>query len=174
MRRAVASMRPLCRRTKASQAASSPARSWATDTSAWTPTLRGRAPVIRFDDQYEALVRAADVAAVASGTATLETALLGTPLAVVYRLHPLTYWMGRSLVHVDHIAMPNLIAERRAVPELVQGAFTPEALARELEGLLLDAGRRAAVLESLTDIRHRLEGPPPFPTAAAEVLRLLD
>ena len=71
----------------------------------------------------------AAVALVASGTATVETALLGTPMVVVYRLSPLTYLLGRPFVSVPHYAMPNLVAGRRVVPEIIQWDFTPERVA---------------------------------------------
>jgi lipid-A-disaccharide synthase len=132
--------------------------------------LEGAPPVIRFNAHYEELVRAASAAAVASGTATLEAALLGTPMVAVYRLHPLTYWMGRALVRVDHIAMPNLIAGRRAVPELVQGDLTPEALASELVRLLTDRDARERMEDALAEVRTKLAGPGAFPRAAAAVL----
>ena len=70
-------------------------------------------------DRLAGLVAAADLVLLASGTATLETALLGTPMVVSYRLSALTFAIVRMLVRVDHIAMPNLILGRRAVPELI-------------------------------------------------------
>jgi len=140
------------------------------DAEIFEAALEGGPPVIRFGDRYEELVRAASAAAVASGTATLETALLGTPMVAVYRLHPLTYWMGRALVRVDHIAMPNLIVGRQAVPELVQGDLTPEALASELVRLLTDREARGRMEGALAEVRAKLAGPGAFPRAAAAVL----
>ncbi len=79
---------------------------------------------------YEALA-AAHLALVASGTATLEAALAGTPMVIVYRVSPLTFRVARWLVRVEHVGMANLLAGERLFPELIQEDFTPERLARE-------------------------------------------
>jgi lipid-A-disaccharide synthase len=110
---------------------------------------------------------AADLALVASGTATVEAALLGTPMIVVYRLATLTYLLGRPFVRVPHYAMANLIAGRRLVPELIQGDFTAERVAAEAQSLLGDPARLAAVKEGLAQVRERL-GPPGASGRAAE------
>ncbi|MFP6662956.1 MAG: lipid-A-disaccharide synthase [Deltaproteobacteria bacterium] len=102
------------------------------------------------------LVAAADLVLLASGTATLETALLGTPMVVSYRLSALTYAIVRMLVRVDHIAMPNLILERRAVPELVQAEVSAERMAAEARAILDDPGRAAAMRADLAQVRERL------------------
>jgi lipid-A-disaccharide synthase len=81
-------------------------------------------------------LRAADAAMVCSGTSTLQAALLERPMVIVYRVSWLTYWLLRSLVRVAHIGLVNLIAGRRLMPELVQGAFTAEAGAAAVEALL--------------------------------------
>lgn len=132
--------------------------------------LEDAPPILRFEDRYEELVRACDAAAVASGTATMETALLGTPMVAVYRVHPLTYWLARLLVRVDHIAMPNLLLDRRAVAELVQGDLRAETLAGEVEALLVDTDRRAAQVGALDEVRGKMAGQRPFPAAAEAVL----
>jgi len=112
----------------------------------------------------------ATCAIVASGTATVEAALLGTPMVVVYRLSPLTYALGRPFVRVPHYAMANLIAGRRVVTELIQSGFTPDAVASEVLALLDDPARRAGVREGLLGVRERL-GPPGASARAAEVVR---
>ena len=76
---------------------------------------------------YDALA-AADCAIVASGTATVEAALLGTPMVVVYKVTPITAAILRHMIRTPFIGMVNLIAGRRVVPELIQDAFTPEAV----------------------------------------------
>jgi lipid-A-disaccharide synthase len=98
------------------------------------------------DDAREALA-AADVVLTASGTATLEALLVGRPMVVGYRVHPLTYRVVRMLrlVKVPHIAMANLLAGERLAPELVQDACTGEGLAAALDGFLDDPARAAAV-----------------------------
>ncbi|RMH15294.1 MAG: lipid-A-disaccharide synthase, partial [Gemmatimonadetes bacterium] len=98
-------------------------------------------------DDTRALLRAARAALVKSGTSTLEAALADTPLVVGYRTHPLTYAVARRLVRLDSIALVNLVAGRRIVPELVQGDLTPSALADAAEPLLdAAAPARAAQL----------------------------
>lgn len=103
-----------------------------------------------------ALVKGADTALVTSGTATLETALLGTPMLVVYKTSPLTYAIGKRLIRVKHIGMVNLIAERELCPELIQDAATPEALAAAAAPLLTDTPERRAMLEGLARVRDTL------------------
>lgn len=120
------------------------------------------------------LVGAATCGIVASGTATVEAALLGTPMVVVYRLSPLTYALGRPFVRVPHYAMANLIAGRRVVTELIQSAFTPEAVASETLALLDDPERRAEVRRGLGVIRERLGPPGASERAAALVAALVD
>jgi lipid-A-disaccharide synthase len=115
-------------------------------------------PVHAVRDETHAAVGAADVALVASGTATVEAALLGTPMVVVYRISPLTYALGRPFVQVPHYAMVNIIAQRRVVPELIQGAFTPSRVVAEARSLLTDARRRTTMEADLADVRRRLGG----------------
>lgn len=86
-------------------------------------------------ETHEAL-NASDAAAVTSGTATLETAIIGTPLAIVYKTSPLNYKLLRPLISVEHFGLINLIAEERLAKELIQDDFTPETLSRELFRLL--------------------------------------
>ena len=123
-------------------------------------------------DTYN-LVHAADLALVASGTATLETALLGRPMVIVYRLAPLTYLLARLLVDVPFIGMPNLIAEQRVVPELIQGQVTPEHIATEARRLLTDAQAYSVAQEGLREVRHRLGGGGAAARAAALVVEML-
>jgi lipid-A-disaccharide synthase len=120
--------------------------------------LRDR-PIRVLSDQTHGIVGSATVALVASGTATVETALLGTPMVVVYRVAPLTYFLGRPFVRVRHFAMVNLIAEKEVVPELIQGDFTAERVAREALGLLSDPERRKRMQDDLAQVRRRLGGP---------------
>jgi lipid-A-disaccharide synthase len=101
------------------------------------------------DGRAHALVGAARAGIVASGTATVEATLLGLPMVVVYRLSPVTYALGKPFVRVPHYAMPNLIAGREVVRELIQGAFRPAAVAEETLALLADGPRREAVRAGL-------------------------
>jgi len=119
------------------------------------------------------LLGSADAGIVASGTATIEATLLGLPMVVVYRLSPLTYFLGRPLVRLNRFAMVNLIAERDVVPELIQGDFTPERVMTETLRLLDDRARREAMLRDLADVRARLGGPGASQRAAEAVAALL-
>ena len=123
-------------------------------------------------DTYN-LVHAADLAVVASGTATLETALLERPMVIVYRLAPLTYLLARLLVDVPFIGMPNLIAEHRVVPELIQGQVTPERIAAEARRLLTDAQAYSVAQEGLREVRRRLGSGGAAVRAAALVVEIL-
>jgi lipid-A-disaccharide synthase len=119
------------------------------------------------------LMAAADLLVTASGTATAEAALLGTPMIVVYRMHPVTWEIARRLVKVPHIAMANLLAGRRLVPELLQGDVNGRRLADEIERLLGDAALLRATREGLREAASRL-GPGGAPErAAAAILREL-
>jgi lipid-A-disaccharide synthase len=115
-------------------------------------------PVLVTDDRYDA-VAAADAAIVASGTATLETALLGVPMVIVYRMNPLTYALARIATDLPHIGMPNLIAGRRVAPELVQGECTPERIAAEIRALLTNPPAAQAMRRDLEEVRGRLGRP---------------
>jgi lipid-A-disaccharide synthase len=93
---------------------------------------------------------------IASGTATLEAALIGNPFVVVYRVSPLTYAIAKRVVTVDHVAMANLIAGKRVVPELIQSDFTAENIVQQLRPLLSDGPARQSMMEELARIRGLL------------------
>jgi lipid-A-disaccharide synthase len=133
-------------------------------------------PMVRLvDNAFEALVRSR-VAVVASGTATVEAALAGTPFAVVYRLSGLTWRLGRRLVKLEHFAMPNLIAGRRVIPELIQDDFSAENVVAELKKIIPDGPERDTMIAGLAEVRARLKpsGVPAAHRAAKELLRVLD
>ena len=108
--------------------------------------------IVVHDETREAL-NAADAAAVASGTATLETAIIGTPMAIVYKTSPLNYKLLRPLISVEHFGLINLIAGERLAKELIQDEFTGEALAEELFKLLEPENNREMreKLKAVTD-----------------------
>jgi lipid-A-disaccharide synthase len=93
---------------------------------------------------------------VASGTATVEAALMGNPFVVVYRVSPITYAIAKRVVTVPHIAMANLIAEKRVAPELIQNDFTAVNIVRELNRLLPDGPPRQSMMQELARIRGLL------------------
>lgn len=120
-----------------------------------------------------ALLAASDVVLVASGTATVEGLLANVPMVVVYRVHPLTFWLARRLVKVPFVAMANLVSDdgsgKGTVPELVQGDATPERVAAEAAAYLDDparsAGTRARLARGLAEL-----GPPGAPGRTADAL----
>jgi lipid-A-disaccharide synthase len=127
---------------------------------------------VKLTENAQATVMLSRAAVVASGTATVETALTGTPFVVVYRLWMLTWLLGRRLVKLDTFAMPNLIAGKKIVPELIQGDFTGEAVVRELKKILPDGSAREEMQEALADAKRKLavtEAPPL--RAAEEILK---
>jgi lipid-A-disaccharide synthase len=130
----------------------------------------GSLPVRVVANQTQGVLASCTVAVVASGTATVEAALLGAPMVVVYRLAPLTYLLGRRLVKVPHFAMANLIAGERVVPEVIQRELTPERVAAEVRALLDDPGRRQRMREGLAEVRRRLGKPGASARAAEAVL----
>ncbi len=107
-------------------------------------------------------------AVVASGTATVEAALIGTPFVMVYRVSRLTWALGRPLVKVPFFAMPNLIAGREVVPELVQSEFTATNVVARLTPLLEDGPERSTMLAGLTEVREKLKPPAGDERSAAE------
>ena len=93
---------------------------------------------------------------VASGTATLEAALIGNPFVVVYRVSRLTYAIAKRMVKVPHVAMVNLIADKRVVPELIQDDFTASNIVQQIGPLLVDSPARQTMMEELARIRGLL------------------
>ena len=104
---------------------------------------------------YDALA-AADCAIVASGTATIEAALLGTPMVVIYRVRPLSAFILRRMIRTPFFSMVNLIAGRRVVTELIQDDFTPEAVESEVRRLLESPGTTSEMRASLAEVRAKL------------------
>src|SRR6266852_1188265 len=129
---------------------------------------------VKLTADARATVMLSRAAVVASGTATVEAALTGTPFIVVYRLSPLTWLLGRRLVSVDTFAMPNLIAGRRVVPELIQCGFTAENVVRELTAIIADGPVRRQMQEGLQEVQQRLRdnegGESPAMRAAREIV----
>lgn len=102
------------------------------------------------------LMRQAEAAMVASGTATLETALIGTPHILVYKTSAFTYWFARTVVKISHIGLVNIVADRTVCPELIQQAAMPEALTTEITKLMSDTPERVAMIEGYAEVRQLL------------------
>jgi lipid-A-disaccharide synthase len=116
----------------------------------------GVAPPVMLEHATDEILASADVALVASGTVTVQGALHACPMVVVYRVTPMTYRIGRRLVHVDTYGMVNLVAGRKVVPELIQDAFTPEATARHALEVLTNPAHAARVKADLAAVRASL------------------
>lgn len=122
-------------------------------------------PEVELVEDTRAALLHSRAAVVASGTATVEAALIGTPFIVVYKVASLTYALGRRLVRLEHYAMPNLIAGRTVVTELIQSRMTAANIVQELRPLLDEGPTRDAVVKGLAEVRARLH---PFAMPALE------
>jgi lipid-A-disaccharide synthase len=116
-------------------------------------------PIVIVEDDTYNVLNAADLAWLASGTATLEAALLQKPMVIVYRMAWFTYLLARLLVSVNHVGMVNILAGERIVPELIQGEFTSDRILRESEKILLDGALRAQTIQKLANVRQTLGTP---------------
>jgi len=114
-----------------------------------------------------------DAAVVKSGTATLEAALMGVPMVLVYRTTSTTYLLASLLARVRHVGLVNIVAGKGLVPELIQGDCTPEGIAGALGPLLNDPARAAALRAELLSLRELLGRPGCFRRVAATVLEIL-
>jgi len=114
---------------------------------------------------------------VASGTATVEAALMGTPFVMVYRVSPLTYALGKPRVKIPYFAMVNLIANEEVVPELVQQKFTAENIVAEMNKIIPDGEPRSRMIERLAAVKARLSqgsgGAHPSERAAEIILKMI-
>lgn len=124
------------------------------------------------DAQTDDVLNACDAVVTASGTATVQAALHGKPMVVIYKLSPITYRLGIRLARVDKYAMVNLIAGERIVVELIQDACTADAVADEAVRLLSDQDYRARMIASLEDVKRQLGGPGASDRAAQAILEL--
>ena len=121
---------------------------------------------------YDVMNRA-ELLILSSGTATLEAAILGKAMVILYRLSSLSYWVGRMLVHVNHIGLVNLVAGRGIAPELIQRDATPERISQEALRILTDPILRRQMAESMIEVRQRLGEPGSVQRAARIVYSML-
>lgn len=118
--------------------------------------VKGRGlPVKVFNNSFYEVLKASDVVVVASGTATLQAALAGVPMVVVYKVSPLTYWIGKHLINIDKIALVNIVAGEGLVEELIQSDATPQNIARGILRLF-DEGTRDNILKGFLKVRERM------------------
>ena len=119
------------------------------------------------------VLRAADLVLVTSGTATLETAIREKPMVIVYRVSPLSYWVGRAMIQVKWIGLVNLVAERSLVPELIQKEATGEKMAAEALRILEDEPYRKGMIQGLAEVRQKLGSPGASERVARMALEML-
>ena len=122
--------------------------------------IHGAGLEIRLVNDARAALLHARASVVASGTATVEAALIGNPFVVVYRVSSITYAIAKRVVKVPHVAMANLIAGKRVVPELIQHDFTTANIVQQIERLLPDGAPRQSMMEELARIRGLLSARP--------------
>ena len=125
------------------------------------------------DDTYNA-ISLCKVAMVASGTATLETALLGVPMVIVYKVNMFTYLIIRSVIKIPYIGMVNVISQEKIIPEFIQYDAKPKLIAEYLVNLIKDEGRWQKTKERLLGIKSKLGSPGASMRAAKEVVGFLD
>lgn len=123
------------------------------------------------EGKTDRVIVASDLVLVASGTATLQAAILETPMVILYRVAWLTYLLAQLLIKVDHMGLVNLVAGRRIVPELLQREATPNRIAEEVQSMLMDLPRREAIKKELAQVRSRLGTPGASQRAAEIILR---
>ena len=138
----------------------------------FAPFLGSFGPPVLIRDRTDDVLAASDAVITASGTATVQAALHERPMTVVYKLSPLTYRLGKPFVNVDMYAMPNLVAGRRVVPELIQEDFTPARVAEETVSYLTDREKHARTREALRRVREALGAPGASGRAADAVLEV--
>jgi len=128
---------------------------------------------LRVGGMYDLLSRAR-FCLVASGTATLETALFGVPMAILYRTSPMTYWIARMVVDIKHIGIVNILAKRGIVPEFIQHAATRDNILPTALDLISETPARLQMLDDLRAVREGLGGVGASDRAAERIVALLE
>ncbi len=129
-----------------------------------------RIPVRVVKDQANEAIAACDLLLVASGTATLQAAVIGTPMVITYRVPWLTYWIARLVIRIGCIGLVNIVAGRSIVPEVLQHEATPERLSAEVQRLLTNPEAYQAMVAELRAVRASLGAPGASRRAATHVL----
>jgi lipid-A-disaccharide synthase len=125
------------------------------------------------DNSIYEVISTAHLVVVASGTATLETALLATPMVIIYKMSPISYMIGKKLVKVPYIGMANILAGKKVVPELIQGEATADNITAEVAHLLKDDHYYQSVCEDLNSIKKELGKPGASKRAAQIAVNML-
>jgi lipid-A-disaccharide synthase len=120
------------------------------------PVEASRLPIRLLDGRAHDVIAASNAVLTASGTATLEVGLVGTPMAIVYRVQPITYFIMRRMMIINDIGLVNIVAGRRVVQEFLQGDAKPKLIADELQQLLQDADYAAQIRAELAQLREKM------------------
>ena len=107
----------------------------------------------------ESVFNRSDVLVAASGTVTLQAAIHGKPMVIMYKVSPMSYWLGRALIRVRHIGLVNLVAGRELIPEFIQGQASADNIATTLDGMLKDRHELNRLKSQLLSLREKLGGP---------------
>jgi lipid-A-disaccharide synthase len=134
----------------------------------------GAADVELVEESVDSIFRRSMLVVATSGTVTLEAALCGIPTVIVYKVSPMTYWLGKMLVRVDFMGLANLIAGREVVPELAQGRASAKNISKTVWQLLSDDDRRLAIQQDLATVRETLGGPGASKRAAQIALKMIE
>jgi lipid-A-disaccharide synthase len=129
--------------------------------------------VVVVEERGYDVMQVCDAIITVSGTVTLEIALMGVPMVIIYRVSPLTYEVGKRLIRVDHIGICNIVADERVAPELIQHDAEPEKIAAEIDRILIDPAHAAAMRRGLERVRTRLGEAGCSRKVAELVLRML-
>jgi lipid-A-disaccharide synthase len=136
--------------------------------------MAGKFPLEIAGDQFYDILNEARFCLVASGTATLETALFNVPMIVMYKVNRLTYWLAKLMVNVEAVSLVNILSDRLIVPEYIQGDARAEDILPEALELIGDTKPRDTMLSELTTLRGILGDSGASKKAAEEVLSVMD
>ncbi|VAW93392.1 Lipid-A-disaccharide synthase [hydrothermal vent metagenome] len=121
------------------------------------PFLNGiEIPITIIDNNSTAAIQACSAIITASGTVTLEIALSGVPMVVIYKIASMSYYILRMMIHLDHLALCNIVADQRIVPELIQQQANPDEIVNEIEKILYYDNYSASIIEKLKSVRTHL------------------
>jgi lipid-A-disaccharide synthase len=134
---------------------------------------QGASRIVVLSDSVQDILEEATLAVTASGTVTLEAAIAGTPMIIVYRLSGFSYWVARRVIRVEHIGLVNLVAGKRIVPELIQDEASAENISRQVLQMLADEHALLGMRRQLGDVVKRLGDPGASERAADVAMRLL-
>ena len=121
-------------------------------------TIIGNLDCVKVPETYPLMAYSTGMM-VASGTATLESAIIGTPFLMVYKVSPLSYWLGKRLIKIDSLAMANIVAEKKVIPEFIQKDFCSEKIVPVLLDIFSDSKTAQKMVEGFEEIRQKLGTP---------------